>query len=364
MGLLLELALPTALSAAALLVFAGTTRHWDLRTPLGLSIFGILLVVLSLVLSVQLDRLTLAGRTASGRPPRLNPPGPRWRSFKFLLGGVLIPLATLAAANLVHLPNHETPLAMAIRLRLPHPGVSRAEQLASAVLRAPTPAAKARGILALEGMRSDAGLDQLLRVLSEDPAALKDGSEYQSLSAALASYGADARARLLPLFDEIAAGARKSATPPVGDLYDRYFSADFDGLAHEIARDGSARTDGRADRITALRGEMQHALLPLESDSATAEASAGLPAFILHTLLQMDLKDDETLRVFARKTAADDSWSDAIRGQALLLTAKVGNKDDLDELFGYLDSPSPLLQARAMQAIAALESKLSASAGR
>jgi hypothetical protein len=51
-----------------------------------------------------------------------------------------------------------------------------------------------------------------------------------------------------------------------------------------------------------------------------------------------------------------------VRGQALQLTAKLGGKDDLDGLYAYLESPSALLQAHAMRAIAALQSKLSATA--
>jgi len=51
-----------------------------------------------------------------------------------------------------------------------------------------------------------------------------------------------------------------------------------------------------------------------------------------------------------------------VRGQALLLVGRAGEKEDLDTLYGYLESPSPLLQARAMQAIAALESKVPAAA--
>ena len=56
----------------------------------------------------------------------------------------------------------------------------------------------------------------------------------------------------------------------------------------------------------------------------------------------MDANQDHDLLAFARATAADDTWSDAVRGQALLLVAKAGGKEDLDTLYGYLDSPSPL----------------------
>ena len=50
-----------------------------------------------------------------------------------------------------------------------------------------------------------------------------------------------------------------------------------------------------------------------------------------------------------------------MRGQALLLIAKLGGKDDLEGLYAYLESPSALLQARAMQAIGALHSKVIAA---
>jgi hypothetical protein len=75
----------------------------------------------------------------------------------------------------------------------------------------------------------------------------------------------------------------------------------------------------------------------------------------------MDRTEDRDLLAFARVTAADGAWSDAVRGQALLLMAKVGGREDLDTVYGYLDSPSLLLQARAMQAIAVLESKVPAA---
>ena len=52
-----------------------------------------------------------------------------------------------------------------------------------------------------------------------------------------------------------------------------------------------------------------------------------------------------------------------MRGQALLLIAKLGGKDDLDGLYAYLESPSPLLRTRATQAIATLQSKLTVAAG-
>jgi hypothetical protein len=358
---LIELVLPVALSSAVLLVLAGYTQHWDLHSPVGLGVFGLLLVVISLVISIRVDAFTLGRRKQRGRKQLLNRADSRSRLVKFILGGVVIPLATLAAANRIELPGHQTPMSIAIRFRLARPAMARAEKLGNAVLRAQSPAAKVQGILALQAMRSGDGLDQLLHVLESDPAALEGGGESQALSQALASYGADARVRLLHRFDQVSPNERGSATAPPGGLYERYFSADFDGLKREIERRIPAASAGELDRLQSTRAALQDISSRFEIETRSAPGNAGLPAFILQTLLQMDRSQDRDLIAFARATAADGAWSEAVRGQALLLVGKAGENEDLDTLYGYLDGPSPLLQARAMQAIAALESKVSAA---
>jgi hypothetical protein len=357
---LIELFLPVALSSALLLTLAGYTHQWDLHTRVGLGVFGVLLVVLSLLMSIRLDAFTLARRAQRGRTQILNRADSRSRFVKFILGGLVIPIATLAAANLIHLPDHETPMSMAIRLRLASTPIARAEKLGRAVRRVQSPAAKVQGIRALQAMRSGDALAQLLHILDDDPAALEAGGESQALSQALASYGADARIRLIQRFDHVSANARGSATAPGGTLYERYFAADFDGFKREIEGQGPALAPD-LERLQSTRTQLQEISTRVEMETGGATGNAGLPAFVLQALLQMDRDQDRDLLAFARVTAADATWSDAVRGQALLLVAKTGEKDDLDILYGYLDSPSPLLQARAMQAIAALESKMSAA---
>jgi HEAT repeat protein len=99
----------------------------------------------------------------------------------------------------------------------------------------------------------------------------------------------------------------------------------------------------------------------LGAETASPADGNRLPAFVMQTFLRMGLKRDDELLAFARRTAGDASWSDPVRGQALLLIAKLGAKDDLDGLYAYLESPSPSLRARALQAIATLQSRLSTS---
>jgi hypothetical protein len=338
----------------------------------GLGVFAVLLVASSLFLSVRLDMFTLARRRSRAKRRLFNRTDPISRLVKLALGGVVVPVAAFVAATRVELPDHQTPMSLAIRLRLSHPE-TRAKQLGNTVLRAPTPAVKVQGILALQALSSPEALDQLLRVLREDMAALAGGSEGRALSKALASYGAQAKTVLLRQLEQSPPKARREAAAPPGDLFDRYFAADFEGLKREIDRedpDPKARAE-RGERLQVAQAELEQALRRLETGAGPAEAGAEaqpadagrrLPAFVMRTFLEMGLKQDADLLSFARQTAADATWSDAVRGQALLLVAKLGGKDDLEGLYGYLDSPSALLQARAAQAIAELESKLSATA--
>ena len=78
----------------------------------------------------------------------------------------------------------------------------------------------------------------------------------------------------------------------------------------------------------------------------------------MRTFLEMSPGEAADLLPFGRKVAVDAVCSDSVRAEALLLVARLGGKDDLDFLYEQLASPSPLVQARALQAIAALSARL------
>jgi hypothetical protein len=362
-GLLIELVLPVAVSAALLLAWASYTSQWNLHSALGLGVFGLLLVAMSLFLSLRIDALTLAGRRRRGKAQLLNRADPRSRLVKFILGGVLIPIGAFAAANLFQLPNRQTPMAMAIRWSVTRPSAGHAEQLAEAVLRAESAPARVEGILALEGMASKEALDQLFRILNDDPAALRGASEFQALSKALASYGVQAKGELLRRLEHVSPGDRRGAVVPPGDLFDRYFSAEFEQLRGEIAgrRPDPAGHGEELEHLRVAEADLRQSLGQLDAETASPPGGSRLPAFVMQTFLQMGLTRDDDLLAFARRTAGDAEWSDPVRGQALLLIAKLGAKDDLDGLYAYLESPSPSLRARALRAIATLQSRLAAS---
>jgi len=219
-----------------------------------------------------------------------------------------------------------------------------------------------QGILALQAAKSDAALAQLLR-LADEKTTLTRGGECEALSAALASYGVRAKPALLQRLREASPRQRAEASALPGDVFERYFADDFAQLKHEVDRDpDAAARAGAPERLASAEADLKRALSELEADSPDARGERTLPALVLRTFLEMDLKQDADLLLFARQCAADPAWSDAVRGQALLLLAKLGSKDDLDALFAHLEDESALLQLRAMQAIARLQSKLSSEA--
>jgi hypothetical protein len=364
-GLLLELLLPVVLSAAFLLIVASYIHLWDLHTTVGLAVFGVLLVAASVLLSVRIDVTTLARRRRLGKGLLFNRAGAYSRLVKFVLGGLVIPLAVLVAANRIELTNGTTPMSLAIEVGRSPRASAPAEQLGGAVLRATDPGVKAQGILALQTMASGEAMEQLLRILDGDPAALRDGGEYQALSKALASFGARATAELVRRFEQASPALRKRAPAPGGDLFDRHFAGGFEALALQVkggAIDPRAQAAALA-RLEAMQRNLKTVVAEVDSELAPGGTGDGLPAFVLQTFLQMADKTDPDLLAFAVRTAADESWSDAVRGQALLLIGKQGGKDDLDALFRFVDAKSPMLQARAMQAVAAVEARI-AAAGR
>src|SRR5260370_15346913 len=152
----MELALPVALSAGLLLVLARYTAYWDLHTPVGLGIFAVLVVALSLFVSIRLDGLTLGRRKTRGKKQLLNRANARSRLVKFVLGGLVVPIGGLVAANGLELPGHPTPLSLGRRLSIRKPPLARAVQLGNAVLRAESAAARAQRIVALQTLRSGA----------------------------------------------------------------------------------------------------------------------------------------------------------------------------------------------------------------
>ena len=340
-------------------------RHfsfWDLRTVLGLAVFGILLVAVSLFLSIRIDLITLPRRTRRGKAQLLNRTGAWARLVKFILGGVLIPLAAFIAANRIRLPNHATPMGLALQAGIAEPALPPTTKLGNAVLHASSTAVRVEGIRALQAIGSSAALDQLFRILTSDPAVLQEGSAFEALAKALASFGAQAEPKLLELIRHVPVGARGSAAAPPGWMFEMYFATPFADVRALIETHGveAARRDAALGRLQEAEAELERALSGVEAGTA-APGTRTVPSLVMQSFLATNVENDPELLAFARTTAADTTWSDAIRGQALLLVAKLGSADDLPDLYAHVDDADPALQACAMEAIDRLSSKASAA---
>ena len=348
------------LSAAVLLTIASKVSWWDLRTPVGLGAFAVLLVLASLFVSVRVDGFTLARRRQRGKRQLLNRAGARARLVKFVLGGVVIPIAALFAANRVEIPGLGTPMALLLKAGLARPAATVAARTGDAVRHAQSASVKVDGIRALQAMASPEALDELWRVVTEDPGAVRGGAESAALSRALAALGAQATPRLLELIGRLSPAERLHASGPTAGGLERDLAPALDALKDQIEK-SSPDPAARAARLARLAGARAD-LDQLESEIEAAPRTGGSPiaAFVLDTFLAMNARDDDALLAFARTTAADAGWSAPVRGQAMLLLAKLGGQDDVERLAAFLDAPDALLRARAMQALAALEAKLSA----
>jgi hypothetical protein len=364
-GFVVELILPTVLSGAALLAAARYLPWWNLRGRVGIWSFGLLLLISSLILSIWIDSRTLAGRRRDGKSRTLNRADARSRLVKFILGGIALPLGLFVAANLVKLPDRRTPMAVAAQLTERPPDVSREEQIGAAVLGARQSAVKVAGIAALEAARSQGGLDQLFRILSRDPAMARGGTESQALSKALAAYGKLAAPRLI---ERLSAAVQDLPALPLSgvDDFDLYVDPGFEALRNDMAA-RSLDPARKAEALALLQeaaAESKRRLAAAIPADESRSARSGIAHLVLGTFLSMSPGEADLVLPVARKMAADESGAPGLRGQALLLVGRLGGKDDLDLLYQQLGSPSPLVQARALQAIPILAARSGQAGGK
>jgi len=215
---------------------------------------------------------------------------------------------------------------------------------------------------ALEAIHTTDALDQLLRVVSSDPSVLKDAGEYTALTEAVASYGVDAKLKLLDIFGKLPLDTGKSSTLSGDDLYTRYFSLPVTALRSEInaqTSDSTAR-QSQLSQVDGLISSMKSSLAGIQSPAPGPSFTT--QDFILDTLMQMDIKNDGDLKTFGRLTAANTAYSDEIRGKAILLIAKYGDKVDMGLLYPFLDGSDDYLKAKALEGITDLQLKVSGSA--
>ncbi|MBE3142329.1 MAG: HEAT repeat domain-containing protein [Planctomycetes bacterium] len=355
----LEVWLPTAISGGLLYFLSGMAPFWTMDRSLALVIFGIVFVLFSLAITVFADNFTTGLRMKDATTSKKRAAIFRMRLVRLSLGGILIPAGILAAAILVNLPFGGTGMDLYIHGATNQTGSTPSGAISEAVLHTSNPATKVQGILTLQALHTPEALSQLFRILTEDRNALRDGGEQLALAGAIASYGTDAKAKLLEFFAKIQPASGIGRAGLTDDLFTRYFSLPLDGLRAEIISqypDPKAR-DQKLAQIDALATQMNTSLGQIQAESLPDSQNALMQDFILTTFLKMNLKKDADLLNFANRVAASPEFPENVRGNAILLMGKVGDDKALNVLYSYLKSDSNLIRTRALQAIASLQTK-------
>lgn len=361
-SLLIEIILPALVAGGVLLWLFGGYNFWQIGRTTALVIFAIVLVVVSLLFAVVLDSVTTPLRNSKRMKSVAFARDPRLRLVKLALGGLLLPLLLFGAANLMPYSTHGTAMNYLIALAVPPVKLTPPDEVGAIAMRAENPATKQLSIQVLQGFQSPQALNQLVRLANEDGSALADPAVAEALSKAIAAYGVTARDPLLAIFRSIDPQQTGGASTVAGDLFDRYFGQSFESLKIEVTNntlDPIAR-EAQLAQIQAAQAQLKSALTDVRYTPLRAGGSDPRPDFVLQVFLAMDLKQDADLLNFARDTAVDPRYSSQVRGDALLLIAKLGEQKDLELLYGQLKSSDELLLSRALQAISALQTRLAA----
>jgi hypothetical protein len=351
---LLELLIPVTITAGLLYWVAGILPLASLNRTFTLGLLAFIFVLFSFIFSVVLDTLLLPFRKRSANHAFFNRVDPRSRLIRCILVGVVIPILVFSAAVLVKLPSQQTPITYLLQPRGSTSQVPRSVLISEAVLQATDPAIKLQGIKTLQTLPAIDAEEQLLRLVQVDPALLSNAIVSQALSKALASYGMAIKPELLTIFNQVDPAARKGGTSTGDDLFQRYFSAPFEALKKELTDQNPGADPALVDAAAA---ELQARIDKIQAGlSGTSDGDPKL-RFVMDTFLGMDIKQDPDLLAFGKKIAADDTYPDGVRGQALLLIGKLGGPGELDGLYAYLQADNALLKSKALEAIAALQAK-------
>jgi hypothetical protein len=356
---MLEIISPAILSMALLAWLSVRLNIWTLDRTLALLLFGVALIILSFALVLLLDMFNFATR----RKPQTSSTrlllGSRSRIIKFFLGGILLPSAVFTAAYLVVLPVGETGISLLIQASAAQIKSSPQNQISAAILATKNPTTKIFGIQALQSIHSGDALIELIHLLNEDPASLSDAGVSSALSKAIASFGIDAKKTLLDTFNKVGLDQRNGVSVSSEDLYGQYFSQSFTALRSDITAQASEQNNSEIKtQIDAAESNLKNALQKLQAQNTEGETGYFQLEFVMKTILLMEIKEDAELLKFAHTVVSDSSYPVNIRGESLLLIAKLGNNNDFNALYAYLQSDQNLLQAKALEAIYLLQNKM------
>ncbi len=357
-----EILLPTVIAAGVVWALFYFFDIWKSEPSLANLLFGAAIVAIALVITLVVDTpLTIIHRGYRKQGVRMGS-SPLARLIRIVLAGLVLPIGVVAALYYAPIPGPGTAYNWLVTASVKPAVTAPPQEVANLAIQSKDPYTKILSIQVLQGFHSSDALNELIRMVNDDRSALNSAMVRNQLAKAIASYGTDAKEPLLNLFKAIDPAASGQGAPLSGGLYDQYFSSAFDSLKSEIntnTTDPGAR-EAKLAQLNAAQTMLKANLDSIQDTATPQYTSSADPRldFIIQTLLSMNISDDADILSFAKATAADGRYSNVVRGDALLLIAKMGTKDDLDGLFPYLQNSDALIQTRALQAIAGLQAKV------
>jgi hypothetical protein len=358
---IMQFAIPMAISYGLLYWIAGSFSLWKLKSYFAMPIFYLCWIITGSLIYFLFWWLTdKAKEIVEIREEETRIP--RWKNWKkagikFILGVVL----AIALAQIPTGPNTGTTwggvLINAIAMRGEYPFIS---DIGKGVISSTNNDTKVQGIRTLSIIHSTMCLEQLFAILNQDRNSIKDWSIYDELKTGLASYGKDAKGQLLDIFNTSKDTSRGISRGLTNDLYSRYFSRQFDALTDELRNQilESNKINAQVTQVQEIQSNLQSLLTSIENESLQQKSDDPTLDFVLDTFLQMDIKSDSEIYYLSKIIADDSTYSDGVRGKALLLIAKLGSKNDFGQLSKYILCDNEYLRAMSYEAIGNLHEKI------
>lgn len=325
-----------------------------------LAAFAIGVPVIAFVVSVGL-RVVADWRQRQARTKPAKPEKKGRRLLTSVIGGILIPVLVSSVVSWARVSGHSTLFTIVLGAMKAREEDTFVASIGSAIVSAESYETKVQGVYTLAAVRTSASLDELFRVIEQDPVALSDGRFYSSMSEALAFYGSDSRDRLILMLRNRDDMNSSASIWPAPGLHRKYFEGSFDELRSDVERAALDAADREAQLLRIDEAEVQIRVAMQEIESAQSLVERGDPIldFVLDTFLLMEeIEDYREIYILSKTIAADPTHLPGTRSRAILLVGKLGSEADLNVLVQYLRNEDESTRATALRAIRNLHQRL------
>ena len=340
---------------------AGPLGWWSLDENAATAAFVIGVPVIACVVSVGLqlidDWRQRQVRTKPARPKRKGR-----RLLAVVVGGILIPLFVASLVSWARVSGSSSLFSIVLGAMKAREEDTFVSAIGNTIVSAESFETKAQGVHTLAAFQSPASLDELFRVIEQDPAALRDRGFYTSMAQALASYGSESRDRLTEIIRDREHVDSGGSPGPGPGLHETYFEESFDELRRyiESAALDAADRESLSLRVDEVEVQVRAALHEIESDRPQVERGDPMLDFVLDAFLLMEeIGEYGEIYLLSKAIAADPTHHAGTRSKAILLMGKLGSEADVTAVIPYLQSGDEAMKAAALRAIRDLHQRTS-----